>query len=227
MFCVRGASRALRAEHENAEPRRIAFGDWERGAVAGFEAPLHPSPPPRTHPPGYAEVPRHENRTKSHERTACQARTMSFTPAARAFSPVLGCAKSFVTFRETFVSRRAAETPEGWRLRERQRPSSLEPSDARADSNRPSGRFRGGAGFRGSREAPRGSTRFGASRGTRKRGTSANRLRRLGARSRRRVRSSASPVAASTFPPSGLCRSPATRKSHKKSRKNCLPGTDH
>ena len=67
----------------------------------------------------------------------------------------------------------------------------------------------------------------GASRGTRKRGTSANRLRRLGARSRRRVRSSASPVAASTFPPSGLCRSPATRKSHEKSRKNCLPGTDH
>ena len=36
---------------------------------------------------------------------------MSFTLAARAFSPVLGCAKSFVTFRETFVSRRAAETP--------------------------------------------------------------------------------------------------------------------
>ena len=67
----------------------------------------------------------------------------------------------------------------------------------------------------------------GASRGTRKRGTSANRLRRLGARSRRRVRSSASPVAASTFPPSGLCRSPATRKSHEKSRKNCLPGTNH
>ena len=154
MFCVRGASRALRAEHENAGPRQIAFGDWERGAVAGFEAPLHPSPPPRSHPPGYAEVPRHENRKKSHERTACQERTMSFTPVARAFSPVLGCAKSFVTFRETFVSRRAAETPEGWRLRERQRPSSLEPSDARADSNRPSGRFRGGAGFRGSREAP-------------------------------------------------------------------------
>ena len=70
-------------------------------------------------------------------------------------------------------------------------------------------------------------SRTGASRGTRKRGTSANRLRRLGARSRRRVRSSASPVAASTFPPSGLCRSPATRKSHEKSRKNCLPGTDH
>ena len=36
---------------------------------------------------------------------------MSFTPAARAFSPVLGCDKYFVTFRETFVSRRAAETP--------------------------------------------------------------------------------------------------------------------
>ena len=72
----------------------------------------------------------------------------------RAFSPVLGCDKSFVTFRETFVSRCAAETPEGWRLRERQRPSLLESSDARADSNRPSGRFRGGAGFRGSREAP-------------------------------------------------------------------------
>ena len=30
---------------------------------------------------------------------------MSFTPVARAFSPVLGCAKSFVTFRETFVFR--------------------------------------------------------------------------------------------------------------------------
>ena len=87
---IRGASRALRAEHENAGPRQIAFGDWERGAVAGFEAPLHPSPPPRSHPPGYAEVPRHENRTKSHERTACQERTMSFTPAARAFSPSLG-----------------------------------------------------------------------------------------------------------------------------------------
>ena len=87
---IRGASRALRAEHENAGPRQIAFGDWERGAVAGFEAPLHPSPPPRSHPPGYAEVPRHENRTKSHERTACQERTISFTPAARAFSRSLG-----------------------------------------------------------------------------------------------------------------------------------------
>ena len=65
-----------------------------------------------------------------------------------------GCDKYFVYLRETFVSRRAAETPEGWRLRERQRPSLLEPSDARADSNRPLGRFRGGAGFRGSREAP-------------------------------------------------------------------------
>ena len=62
------------------------------------------------------------------------------------------------------MSRCAAETPEGWRLRERQRPSLLEPSDAPADSNRPLGRFRGGAGFRGSREAPRGSTRFGATR---------------------------------------------------------------
>ena len=88
---------------------------------------------------------------------------MSFTPVARAFSPVLGCAKSFVTFRETFVSRRAAETPEGWRLRERQRPSLLESSDTRADSNRTSGRF-GAAGFRVPREAPRGSTRFGATR---------------------------------------------------------------
>ena len=151
---IRGASRALRAEHENAGPRQIAFGDWERGAVAGFEAPLHPSPPPRSHPPGYAEVPRNENRTKSHERTACQERTMSFTPAARAFSPVLGCAKSFVIFRETFVSRCAAKTPEGWRLRERQRPSLLESSDTRADSNRSSGRFRSAAGFRVSREAP-------------------------------------------------------------------------
>ena len=154
MFCVRGASRALRAEHENAGPRQIAFGDWERGAVAGFEAPLHPSPPPRSHPPGYAEVPRHENRTKSHEKTACQERTMSFTPRDESLFPVLGCDKSFVIFRETFVSRRAAKTPEGWRLRERKRPSSLEPSGARADSNRPSGRFRDGAGFRGSREAP-------------------------------------------------------------------------
>ena len=35
------------------------------------------------------------------------------------------------------------ETPQGWRLRERQRPSLLESSDARADSNRPPGRFRG------------------------------------------------------------------------------------
>ena len=106
---IRGASRALRAEHENAGPRQIAFGDWERGAVAGFEAPLHPSPPPRSHPPGYAEVPRHENRTKSHERTACQERTISFTPADASRSPVLGCEKYFVSFRETFVSRRAAE----------------------------------------------------------------------------------------------------------------------
>ena len=147
MFCVRGgafqASRALRAEHENAGLRQIAFGDWERGVVAGFEASLHPSPPPRSHPPGYAEVPRHENRTKSHERTACRERTISFTPADASRSPVLGCDKYFVTFRETFVSRRAAETPEGWRLRERQRPSLLESSDARADSNRPPGRFRG------------------------------------------------------------------------------------
>ena len=111
MFCVRGASRALRAEHENAGPRQIAFGDWERGAVAGFEAPLHPSPPPRSHPPGYAEVPRHENRTKSHERTACLERTIRFTPADESLFPVLGCDKSFVIFRETFVSRRAAETP--------------------------------------------------------------------------------------------------------------------
>ena len=147
MFCVRGgafqASRALRAEHENAGLRQIAFGDWERGVVAGCEAPLHPSPPPRSHPPGYAEVPRHENRTKSHERTACRERTISFTPADASRSPVLGCEKYFVSFRETFVSRRAAETPEGWRLRERQRPSLLESSDARADSNRPPGRFRG------------------------------------------------------------------------------------
>ena len=59
---------------------------------------------------------------------------------------------------QTDLSRRAAETPEGWRLRERQRPSLLEPSDAPADSNRPLGRFRGGAGFRGPREAPRGSS---------------------------------------------------------------------
>ena len=158
MFCVRGgafqASRALRAEHENAGLRQIAFGDWERGVVAGFEASLHPSPPPRSHPPGYAEVPRHENRTKSHERTACRERTISFTPADASRSPVLGCEKYFVSFRETFVSRRAAETPEGWRLRERQRPSLLESSDARADSNRPSGRFRSAAGFRVSREAP-------------------------------------------------------------------------
>ena len=102
---------ALRAEHENAGPRQIAFGDWERGAVAGFEAPLHPSPPPRSHPPGYAEVPRHENRTKSHEKTACQERTMSITPRDESLFPVLGCDKFFVTFRETFVSRRAAETP--------------------------------------------------------------------------------------------------------------------
>ena len=115
MFCVRGgafqASRALRAEHENAGLRQIAFGDWERGVVAGFEASLHPSPPPRSHPPGYAEVPRHENRTKSHERTACRERTISFTPADASRSPVLGCEKYFVSFRETFVSRRAAETP--------------------------------------------------------------------------------------------------------------------
>ena len=94
MFCVRGgafqASRALRAEHENAGLRQIAFGDWERGVVAGFEASLHPPPPPRPHPPGYAEVPRHENRTKSHERTACRERTISFTPAARAFPRSLG-----------------------------------------------------------------------------------------------------------------------------------------
>ena len=162
MFCVRGgafqASRALRAEHENAGLRQIAFGDWERGVVAGCEAPLHPSPPPRSHPPGYAEVPRHENRTKSHERTACRERTISFTPADASRSPVLGCEKYFVSFRETCVSRRAAETPEGWRLREWQRPSLLEPSDAPADSNRPLGRFRGGAGFRGPREAPRGSS---------------------------------------------------------------------
>ena len=81
---------------------------------------------------------------------------MSFTPRDESLSPVLGCDKSFVIFRETFVSRRAAETPEGWRLRERQRPSLLESSDTRADSNRTSGRFRGGAGFRVPREAPRG-----------------------------------------------------------------------
>ena len=31
----------------------------------------------------------------------------------RALSSGLGCDKYFVTFRETFVSRRAAETPEG------------------------------------------------------------------------------------------------------------------
>ena len=92
--------------------------------------------------------------TKSHERTACQERTIRFTPTDESPFPVLGYDKSFVTFRETFVSRRAAETPEGWRLRERQRPSLLESSDARAASNRPSGRFRGGVGFRGSREAP-------------------------------------------------------------------------
>ena len=43
-----------------------AFGDTisQSDSLAGFEAPLHPSPPPRSHPPGYAEVPRHENRTK-------------------------------------------------------------------------------------------------------------------------------------------------------------------
>ena len=109
MFCVRGgafqASRALRAEHENAGLRQIAFGDWERGVVAGFEASLHPSPPPRSHPPGYAEVPRHENRTKNHERTACRERTISFTPADASRSPVLGCEKYFVSFRETFVFR--------------------------------------------------------------------------------------------------------------------------
>ena len=109
MFCVRGgafqASRALRAEHENAGLRQIAFGDWERGVVAGFEASLHPSPPPRSHPPGYAELPRHENRTKSHERTACRERTISFTPADASRSPVLGCEKYFVSFRETFVFR--------------------------------------------------------------------------------------------------------------------------
>ena len=75
-------------------------------------------------------------------------------PLDASISLAPGCDKYFVYLRETFVSRRAAETPEGWRLRERQRPSSLESSDARADSNRPSGRFRGGAGFRGSREAP-------------------------------------------------------------------------
>ena len=75
-------------------------------------------------------------------------------PQTRAFSPVLGCDKYFVTFREAVVSRRATELPEGWRLRERQRPSLLESSDARADSNRPSGRFRSAAGFRVPREAP-------------------------------------------------------------------------
>ena len=75
-------------------------------------------------------------------------------PLDASISLAPGCDKYFVYLRETFVSRRAAETPEGWRLRERQRPSLLESSDARADSNRPSGRFRGGAGFRGSREAP-------------------------------------------------------------------------
>ena len=95
---------------------------------------------------------------KSHEKSRknCLPGTdhSLYANKTRAFSPVLGCDKSFVTFRETFVSRRAAETPEGWRLRERQRPSLLEPSDAPADSNRPLGRFRGGAGFRGSREAP-------------------------------------------------------------------------
>ena len=42
-----------------------------------------------------------------------------------------------------FVSQLPRETPQGWRLRERQRPSLLESSDARADSNRPPGRFRG------------------------------------------------------------------------------------
>ena len=145
MFCVRGgafqASRALRAEHENAGLRQIAFGDWERGVVAGFEASLHPSPPPRSHPPGYAEVPRHENRTKSHERTACRERTISFTPADASRSPVLGCEKYFVSFRETFVSRRAAE-PRGCcvfvvRAKRREAPHPLHrapPSAAGADA---------------------------------------------------------------------------------------------
>ena len=95
---------------------------------------------------------------KSHEKSRknCLPGTdhSLYANKTRAFSPVLGCDKSFVTFRETFVSRCAAETPEGWRLRKRQRPSLLESSDARADSNRPSGRFRGAAGFRGSCEAP-------------------------------------------------------------------------
>ena len=36
---------------------------------------------------------------------------MSFTPRDESLFPVLGCDKSFVIFRETFVSRRAAETP--------------------------------------------------------------------------------------------------------------------
>ena len=99
---------ALRAEHENAGPRQIAFGDWERGAVAGFEAPLHPSPPPRSHPPGYAEVPRHENRTKSHERTACRERTISFTPAARAFPRSLGAKSISCPFVRLSCSARSA-----------------------------------------------------------------------------------------------------------------------
>ena len=51
--------------------------------------------------------------------------------------------------------------------------------------------------------------------------------RRVGTWRRRRVKRSFEPGDDSAFPPPGLCRSPATRKSHERSRKNCLPGITH
>ena len=149
-WSLTGASRGTRKRGTSANRLR-RLGARSRRRVRSFASPVAASTFP---PSGLCRSPATR---KSHEKSRknCLPGTdHSLYASSESLFPVLGCDKSFVTFRETFVFRRAAETPEGWRLRERQRPSLLESSDARADSNRPSGRFRGGAGFRGSREAP-------------------------------------------------------------------------
>ena len=149
-WSLTGASRGTRKRGTSANRLR-RLGARSRRRVRSFASPVAASTFP---PSGLCRSPATR---KSHEKSRknCLPGTdHELYASSESLFPVLGCDKYFVTFRETFVSRRAAETPEGWRLRERQRPSLLESSDARADSNRPSGRFRSAAGFRVSREAP-------------------------------------------------------------------------
>ena len=133
MFCVRGASRALRANHENPPRRGIGLtADWSPRERQRTRASSASAAPAASTPPGF---PQRGGTRKSHERSRKTCRTQGRGKGSRCWRKAHGpflASSSFVTFRAIFVSRDFGITRRVGTWRRRRVKRSFEPGDGSA-----------------------------------------------------------------------------------------------